>query len=196
MMSAARRRLFKEVIMSSMAVFLSDGVEEIEALTPVDMCRRAGIEVRTVSIMESTKISGSHGIIFYADELFKEGAYDDCDLLMLPGGKLGTENLEKHEGLLAEIRKASEREKYLAAICAAPRILGQMELLKGKNATCYPGNERLLKGARYRSELKAVTDGKIITARGMGAALGFGTQIIMALCGGDKAEEILEQVRA
>jgi 4-methyl-5(b-hydroxyethyl)-thiazole monophosphate biosynthesis len=182
--------------MSKMAVFLADGVEEIEALTPVDMCRRAGIEVRTVSIMGTKEIKGSHGITFFADELFEAGAYGDCDLLMLPGGGLGTENLEKHEGLLEEIKKAEAEGKYLAAICAAPRILGKLEMLKGKNATCYPGNERFMKGARYHAELKAVTDGKIITARGMGAALGFGTQIIMALCGGDKAEEILETVKA
>ncbi len=182
--------------MSKMAVFLADGVEEIEALTPVDMCRRAGIEVRTVSIMDTKEIKGSHGITFFADELFEAGAYGDCDLLMLPGGGLGTENLEKHEGLLEEIKKAEAEGKYLAAICAAPRILGKLEMLKGKNATCYPGNERFMKGARYHAELKAVTDGKIITARGMGAALGFGTQIIMALCGGDKAEEILETVKA
>ena len=182
--------------MSKMAVFLADGVEEIEALTPVDMCRRAGIEVRTVSIMDTKEIKGSHGITFFADELFEAGAYGDCDLLMLPGGGLGTENLEKHEGLLEEIKKAEAEGRYLAAICAAPRILGKLEMLKGKNATCYPGNERFMKGARYHAELKAVTDGKIITARGMGAALGFGTQIIMALCGGDKAEEILETVKA
>ena len=180
--------------MSKMAVFLADGVEEIEALTPVDMCRRAGIEVRTVSIMDTKEIKGSHGITFFADELFEAGAYGDCDLLMLPGGGLGTENLEKHEGLLEEIKKAEAEGRYLAAICAAPRILGKLEMLKGKNATCYPGNERFMKGARYHAELKAVTDGKIITARG--AALGFGTQIIMALCGGDKAEEILETVKA
>lgn len=182
--------------MSKMAVFLADGVEEIEALTPVDMCRRAGIEVRTVSIMETKEIKGSHGITFFADELFEAGAYGDCDLLMLPGGGLGTENLEKHEGLLEEIKKAEGEGKYLAAICAAPRILGRLELVKGKNVTCYPGNEKFMKGARYHAELKAVTDGMIITARGMGAALGFGTQIIMALCGGDKAEEILETVKA
>lgn len=182
--------------MSRIAVFLADGVEEIEALTPVDMLRRAGIEVRTVSVMEGQEIKGSHGILFKADEMFEAGNYDDCDLLMLPGGGLGTENLEKHEGVLEEIKKAAENEKYIAAICAAPRILGKLELLKGKSYTCYPGNEKFCKGGRYRSELKAVTDGKFITARGMGAAVGFGTQMIMALCGGDKAEEILEQIRA
>ncbi len=181
--------------MSRIAMFLADGFEEIEGLTSVDMCRRAGIEVVTFSIMDDLLINGSHGIKLYADEQFGEGKFDGFDMLVLPGGGLGTQNLEKHEGLLSELRKAFDAGKYIAAICAAPRIIGRLGFLEGKNATCYPGNEEHLKGASYHPELKAVTDGKMITARGMGAAFEFGKEMITALEGKEKAEAILEQIR-
>ncbi|MBO4375141.1 MAG: DJ-1/PfpI family protein [Lachnospiraceae bacterium] len=181
--------------MSRIAFFLADGFEEIEGLTPVDMCRRAGIEVVTFSVMDELLIKGSHGIKLYADEMFAPGAYDGFDMLVLPGGGLGTQNLEKHEGLLAELKKAFDSGRYIAAICAAPRILGRLGFLDGKNATCYPGNEEHLKGAVYHPECKAVTDGKLITARGMGAAVDFGKEIIAALEGKEKAQEILDQIQ-
>ena len=116
-------------------------------------------------------------------------------MLMLPGGGLGTENLEKHEGLKEELKKAAENGKYIAAICAAPRVLGKLGLLNGKKATCYPGNENFLEGAEYHKELKAVTDQKFITARGMGAAIEFAYEIIQALSGKEKADEILAQIQ-
>ncbi len=181
--------------MSRIAMFLADGFEEIEGLTSVDMCRRAGIEVVTVSIMDDLLIKGSHGIKLYADEMFAKGGYDGYDMLVLPGGGLGTQNLENHEDLPDELKKAFDAGKYLAAICAAPRILGRLGFLDGKNATCYPGNEEHLKGAVYHPELKAVTDGKMITATGMGAAVEFGKEIITALEGKEKAETILDQIR-
>jgi len=124
--------------MSRIAMFLADGFEEIEGLTAVDMCRRAGIGVVTVSIMEDTLINGSHGIRLFADEMFDGIKYDDFDMLVLPGGGLGTQNLEKHERLKKVIADAAEKGKFIAAICAAPRVLGNMGLLEGKKATCYP----------------------------------------------------------
>ncbi|MBR5376663.1 MAG: DJ-1/PfpI family protein [Lachnospiraceae bacterium] len=181
--------------MSRIAMFLADGFEEIEGLTSVDMCRRAGIEVVTFSIMDELLINGSHGIRLYADEMFSEGCSDDFDMLVLPGGGLGTQNLERHEGLAGELKKAFDAGKYIAAICAAPRVIGRMGFLKGKNATCYPGNEEHLEGAAYHPELKAVTDGKLITARGMGAAIEFADEIITALEGKEKAQSILDQIR-
>ncbi len=181
--------------MSRIAFFLADGFEEIEGLTPVDMCRRAGIEVVTFSMMDELLIKGSHGIKIYADEMFGEGKYDDFDMLALPGGGIGTKNLESHEGLLAELKRAYDAGKYIAAICAAPRIIGRLGFLEGKEATCYPGNEEHLTGAVYRSDVKAVTDGRMITARGMGAAFEFGTHIITALEGKEKAQAILDQIQ-
>ncbi len=181
--------------MSRVAFFLADGFEEIEGLTPVDMCRRAGIEVVTFSVMDELLIKGSHGIKVYADEMFGEGKFDGFDMLVLPGGGAGTKNLESHEGLLSELKKAYEAGKYIAAICAAPRIAGRLGFLKGKKATCYPGNEVHLEGADYRSDCKAVTDGKIITARGMGASIEFGAQIVAALEGEEKAQAILDQIQ-
>ncbi len=181
--------------MSRVAFFLADGFEEIEGLTPVDMCRRAGIEVVTFSVMDELLINGSHGIKVYADEMFGRGKYDSFDMLVLPGGGLGTQNLEKHEELLDELKKAYEAGKFIAAICAAPRIIGRLGFLSGKKATCYPGNEEYLLGADYRSDCKAVTDGKVITARGMGAAVEFGAQIITALEGEERSKEILDQIR-
>ncbi len=181
--------------MSRIAMFLADGFEEIEGLTSVDMCRRAGIEVVTVSIMDDKLIKGSHGIRLFADEMFTAGGYGDFDMLVLPGGGLGTQNLEKHEGLAKELKEAADKGKYIAAICAAPRVLGNMGLLEGKQATCYPGNEKFLKGAEYHPELKALRDGKYITSRGMGAAIEFASEIIAALEGPDKAKEILTQIQ-
>ncbi len=182
--------------MSGIALFLADGFEEIEGLTTVDMCRRAGIPVTTVSIMDTADIMGSHQIPVKADKLFDEIAdYGEFDMLVLPGGGLGTENLEKCEKLLELIRKADGEGKELAAICAAPRILGRLGLLNGKKATCYPGNEGHLTGAEYHPECKAVTDGRMITARGMGAAVEFAAEIITKLKGREKAEEILKQIQ-
>ncbi|MCR5650477.1 MAG: DJ-1/PfpI family protein [Lachnospiraceae bacterium] len=181
--------------MSRIAMFLADGFEEIEGLTSVDMCRRAGIEVVTVSVMDELLIKGSHGINVYADEMFGEGKYDGFDMLVLPGGGLGTKNLEEHAKVLAEVKKAHDAGRFIAAICAAPRIIGRLGFLEGKKATCYPGNEEHLKGAEYLPQCKAVTDGKMITARGMGAAMEFGKEIITALEGKEKAEEIMDMIR-
>ena len=181
--------------MSRIAVFFADGFEEIEGLTPVDMARRAGIEVTTVSIMDTQIIEGSHRIFIKADEMFKEGSYDEYDMLLLPGGGVGTQNLEIHDALHNELKKAYENGKYIAAICAAPRLLGKLGLLKGRKATCYPGNEGFLEGAEYHPELKALSVGKMITARGMGAATEFGAEVIAALSGREKADEILRQIQ-
>ncbi|MCR4908782.1 MAG: DJ-1/PfpI family protein [Lachnospiraceae bacterium] len=181
--------------MSKIAIFLADGFEEIEGLTSVDMCRRAGIEVTTVSVMETKKIMGSHKIPVEADAMFNEVNFDDMDLLLLPGGGLGTENLEKHAGLAELLKKADSQGKKLAAICAAPRVLGQLGLLNGIEATCYPGNEDKLKGAVLKNEKKAVRDGRFVTGKGMGASIEFAAEVISLLEGEEKAGEILKQIQ-
>ncbi len=185
----------ERMIMSRIVVFLADGFEEIEGLTSVDMCRRAGIEVTTVSVMERKRIMGSHGIPVEADALFGDVDYDEADLFLLPGGGLGTENLEKHRALAELLKKADAQGKKLAAICAAPRVLGQLGLLNGIEATCYPGNEDKLEGAIIRNEKKAVRDGRFVTGKGMGASIEFAAEVITVLEGEAKAEEILKQIQ-
>ncbi len=182
--------------MKKIALFLAEGFEEIEALTPVDMCRRAEIEVTTVSITGETEVKGSHGIPVKADTILREmGELSEYDMLVLPGGGAGTQNLEESGELAELLKKADKEEKRIAAICAAPRILGKLNLLQGKKATCFPGNETFLNGAEYHPEKKAVIDGRFITARGMGAAVEFGAAIIEVLEGKEKAEEILKKIQ-
>ena len=135
--------------MSKVNVYLADGFEEVEGLTVVDLLRRAGIETDMVSIMGRKEITGARKIPVLADKLFEE--QDDPDVIVLPGGMPGTLHLKAHEGLADLIRKADKEGKLLAAICAAPTIYGEMGLLEGKNATCYPGMEDKLLGANWRS---------------------------------------------
>ena len=150
--------------MAKIYVFLADGCEEIEALTPVDLLRRAGEDVCTVSIMGRKEVTGSHKITILADETIEEGEFDDGDMLVLPGGMPGTLNLAGNETLAALIRSYDDQGKKLAAICAAPSILGVMGILKDKNAVCFPGFEEKLAGANVL-DVPAVTDKNVtITA--------------------------------
>ena len=128
-------------------LFLADGFEEIEAITPIDIFRRAGIEVTTISISEEKMVLGAHNIPIVTDKLFTEVDFNDNDLLYLPGGMPGTRNLQAHEGLKNLLIKQAGENKKIAAICAAPSILGGLGLLEGKEAICYPGFEDQLEGA-------------------------------------------------
>lgn len=152
-------------------IFLADGFEEIEAIAPIDIFRRAKIDVVTISISNNKIVRGSHGISVIADSLFSDSDFTDNDMLYLPGGKLGTENLDTHEGLKSLISKQVSENKKLAAICAAPSILGKMGLLTGKEAICYPGFENQLQGA-ILSDNKIVKSGNIYTAKGAGVEIG------------------------
>ncbi len=166
--------------MSKIAVFFADGCEEIEGLTVVDMLRRAGIDVCGVSITGSREVHGSHNITFLADLTYEEADLDTFDGAVLPGGVPGTPNLGAHAGVVSTIKKFAEEGKLVAAICAAPSILGENGILKGKRATCHPGWEDRLTGAVV-SEETAVTDGNVITSRGMGTAVDFSLAIIRKL---------------
>ncbi len=177
------------------AVFLADGFEEIEGLTTVDMCRRAGIEVTTVSIKDTKEIMGSHSIPLRADALFEEVDFAGMDMLVLPGGGFGTKNLEECEKLASLLKEADKKGQNISAICAAPRVLGQLGLLKGVKACCYPGNEEKLLQAEVLQDKKVVADGRFITGRGMGASIEFAAAIIEKLLGAEKAEEILKQIQ-
>lgn len=179
--------------MSKVYVFLADGFEEIEGLTVVDILRRAGVEVITVSIMGRKEVCGSHQIMVIADALLEQVDVSDGDMLVLPGGLKGTENLEDCPVALDAVAKAAGEGRKVAAICAAPRILAFLGLLDGKEATVYPSMESFLKNAKIRRE-PAVVDGNIITGQGMGAAVPFALKLTEQLCGQQKACQIAKEI--
>lgn len=169
--------------------FLADGFEEVEAIAPVDMLRRAGIKVETVGVTGEV-ISSSHGIKVIADISLSEVVLDDSlEAVILPGGLPGATNLEESAEVQKAIDFASENNKYLCAICAAPQILGHKGLLKGREAIAYPGFETELEGAVI-SEKHVAVDGKFVTAKGAGVATEFGLAIVSALKGEDTADKI------
>ena len=169
---------------------LADGFEEIEALAVTDVLRRADIPVETVSTSSDLIVRGAHDIKVVADILFEEADYDTCEMIVLPGGMPGTKNLDEHEGLKAQLTAFANQEKWVAAICAAPSVLGKLSLLKGKRATSFPGFKDQMTGADY-AEDRVVKDGKIITSRGPGTAIEFAIELVKAL----KNEEIADGIR-
>lgn len=179
--------------MVNTAIFLADGYEEIEALAVVDVFRRAGIEMDMVSISEELLTNGSHKIQVMADKLLKDIAFEEYDMLILPGGLRGMQNLENCESLMQQIDAFYEQDKYVAAICASPSILGRRGILAGKQATAYPGFEDELKGATV-VDAGAVRNGNVITGRSMGSAIEFALLLVETLLGKEKAEEIAEQI--
>ncbi|MDE7325633.1 MAG: DJ-1/PfpI family protein [Lachnospiraceae bacterium] len=174
-------------------LFLANGFEEVEALTVVDILRRADITCTTVSITGEDKVTSSHGITVLSDRLFEDGSLSDADMLILPGGSPGFKNLLAHEGLKELLFSYNAEKKYIAAICGAPSVLGAHGLLNGREATCYPGIEDQLTGATYLKK-SVVEDGHFITSRGVGTALDFAISIVMKLAGMGKACEIAESV--
>ena len=170
-------------------VFLADGFEEIEGLTVVDLLRRAGIEVTTVSITGEKLIHGAHGIDVQADKLFNDVNYEEMDVAVLPGGMPGTLHLGEHAGVKEVLRKFYAEKKFIAAICAAPSVLGKYGMLKGRKATSYPGFEEALEGAEYVYDAVAA-DEFVITSRGMGTAIAFSLKLIEVLLDSKKADEI------
>ena len=152
-------------------VHLAEGFEEIEAITVVDVLRRAGVEAETVSVTGEFSVTGAHGIPVTADLLFEVADYDNCEMIVLPGGMPGTTNLGAHEGLVKQLEKFAEQNRWLAAICAAPMVLGKAGLLKDRTAVIYPGMEAHLVEARVGKNPVEV-DGKIITSKGHGTLNG------------------------
>lgn len=179
--------------MKQISVFLADGFEEIEGLTVVDILRRAGLRVDTVSITGERIIRGSHQIDVQADCLFEEMDFSESDMLVLPGGMPGTRNLMNHKGLQELLRAYHEKGRYIAAICAAPSVFGRLGFLKGRRACCYPSFEEKLEGAEVVQEPVSV-DGHIITSRGMGTAIPFALKLTALLCGEEKADEISRSI--
>lgn len=169
-------------------VHFAEGFEEIEALATVDILRRAEIVTLMVSVTKRLEVKGAHNISVITDVLFEDVSYNEAQMIVLPGGVPGTINLDKHIDLKHQIKEFS-KNKRVAAVCAAPLILGKMNLLIGKKAVCYPGNEKYLKGAEIMDS-PAVTDGNITTGRGAGPAMKFALEIVRVLRG----EEISRQV--
>lgn len=174
-------------------LFLADGFEEIEAIAPIDIFRRAEIQLTTVSVSDSLLVTGAHRVQIMADALFSNMNFSSDSLLFLPGGLPGTTNLDIHEGLRALIQKHSDDQGKIAAICAAPSILGKMNLLAGKEAICYPGFEDALTGAII-SESKIVKSGNVLTAKAAGVAIQFALDIVSELRGKKLAKEIKESI--
>lgn len=161
-------------------VFLANGFEEVEAITPVDIMRRAGLDVRTVSIYDSPMVTGAHKVPIQADMVFCQVDFSQVDLIVLPGGLPGSTNLDACEPLCQAIKEHTEGGKPVAAICAAPLVLGHLGLLVGRKATCYPGVEPELTGATCTGAMVEV-DGNIITGKGPAAAFEFGYTLVEQL---------------
>jgi 4-methyl-5(b-hydroxyethyl)-thiazole monophosphate biosynthesis len=175
--------------MAKVYIFLADGFEEIEGLTVVDLLRRADIEITMVSITDKKLITGSHNIKVEADELFESLDFKDADMLVLPGGMPGTNQLGSHEGLVKLLTNFNTKNQQIAAICAAPSVLGVNGILQGKKATCFPGFEEKLLGASATGS-KVEIDSNIITAKGMGVSIDFALSIIEKLKDKDTADRI------
>jgi protein deglycase len=168
---------------------LAFGFEETEAVTIIDVLRRAGFNVTTVSVNGFRKVAGAHHIPIEADKLFEETDFDQADMIILPGGMPGTSNLHAHTGLIEKLQEFYEGGKNIGAICAAPMILGSLGFLKGRKAVCYPGFESKLEGATILNS-PFVVDGNIITGRGVGTALEFSLEIVRMFNGADEAANL------
>ncbi len=179
--------------MKKIAIFFAEGYEEIEALTVVDLCRRAGIETTMVSTTDSLTVTGSHHISVQMDQFLQDVDFTALDMIVLPGGMPGTTNLEKLPSLMEQVRSFHAEGKYIAAICAAPSIFGHLELTNSRIVCCYPGFEEALAGAEVSYE-SCVTDGNMITARGMGCAIDFSLAIIAALTDNDTKDDISTKI--
>ena len=177
--------------MSKVNIFFAEGFEEVEALTAVDLLRRAGVEVSMVSITGSLLVKGARGITVEMNELFENVSEADC--YVLPGGMPGTKYLKEHKGLSELIFKVKEEGKLLGAICAAPTVYGEMGLLNGVAATCYPGMEDMLKGAKVSYD-SVVSDGQFVTSRGVGTAIDFALKLIERLCNKEVADKIADSI--
>lgn len=179
--------------MNKMGIFMADGCEEIEGLTVVDIMRRAGIHITTISISDKKEVAGAHGITFLADAKKDEVDFSTLDGIVLPGGMPGTTNLGADETVDKVIREFAAGGKLVAAICAAPSVLGQAGLLNGKHATSYPGFEPKLTGA-VTSEDPVVQDGNVITSRGMGTAIAFALEIVSYFTDKKTADKLAESI--
>ena len=174
-------------------ILLAPGFEEAEALVPADLLRRANIETARVTVT-GKPVPGSHGITVTADIALEDVDLSKVDMVVLPGGGLGYKNLGREPQVERLVKEAAEKGLWVAAICAAPTLLGKWGLLTGKDAVCYPGMEEGLTGAQARMDQRFVTDGKIITGRAAGSAFDFGLALVEALAGRDEAGKVRHDI--
>ncbi len=173
--------------------FLTEGFETVEALAVVDILRRANIMVEMVSITGNCYVTSAQSIVVKADTLFEEANFEDSDVLFIPGGP-GHKSYLEHTELLELIKKHCAEKKRIAAICAAPSILGKLGLLEGKKAVCFPGFEESLKGAEVLPN-RVVTDGNITTSKGMGTSLDLGLELVRLLVGQEAAKSLSDSTQ-
>lgn len=179
--------------MKKIAVHLAEGFEEIEAVGIIDVLRRADLDVSVISVTGNLLVTGAHQLKIAADVLFEHVDYSIMDMIVLPGGMPGSANLDAHAGLKAQIQKFDQEKKQLAAICAAPLVYGNLGLLEGKQAVCYPGFESHLKGAEVLT-VPVVESGHVITGRGPGVVLQFALKIVEKVVSVEKAKLVAKQM--
>ena len=175
--------------MNKIAVHLAEGFEEIEAISIIDVLRRAEIETLVVSVSGNIEVIGSHEIKVIADILFNDVDYNTVEMIVLPGGMPGSTNLNSHEGLKSQILNFHNIGKALGAICAAPLVFGNLGILQDKKATCYPGFENQLLGANTTGN-NVEQAGTIVTGKGAGVAIQFALKIVEMLKGKELADEL------
>ena len=184
-----------EESMAKAYILLAEGFEEVEALATADVLIRAGVKVKLVSVEGTGSVTGSHGIVieagarFASPDSYDTGHFPEADAVILPGGKLGTDNLGASRGVSEMIRAYNAAGKYVCAICAAPSVLGTNGILDGHEATCFPGFETKLGGAKY-TDAPVIVSGNVITGRSMGTAIDFGLAIAEKLVGKEAAEKV------
>lgn len=181
--------------MAKVYAMIADGSEEVECLAVVDVLRRSGIETVLVSAGETRDIVSSHQVPIRADATVSETDFSDGDVIFLPGGMPGAENLSACEPLIAALKQADADGRRIAAICAAPGVvLGRHGFLEGRTATCFPGFEKDFKGAEYTMQ-GVITDGNITTARGLGFAIDLGLELVRILAGDSAAEDVKKKIQ-
>ena len=174
-------------------VLLGTGFEEVEAIAPVDLMRRAGIEVCTVGVTGKTGY-GSHQIGIEADIELHQMDLTDLEMIVLPGGLGGVASARASQGALDALKFAWENDKFVAAICAGPTVLADLGITDGKNTTCYPGCETGMGTATVHADVSCIRDGKLITGASAGCAIPFGLALIAALKGNDAAQAVQQQI--
>lgn len=176
------------------AIMLGDGFEPVEALAPADALRRGGVKVDLVSVMEGLQVTSAQDITMYADDGVGDVDLDGFDMIMVPGGSVGVENLAKCQPLAEALKRFMAEGKLVASICAGPTILADLGLLEGRKATCYPGCQDGFPQGVYQEGLGVVRDGNLITASGPGQALDFGIETLRALMGDAVADEVAQSM--
>lgn len=170
-------------------ILLANGFEEAEAIVPADLLRRAGVKTALVGVTGPV-VTGGHGITVNCDVTIDQVKFEELEMLMLPGGLGGVENIGASPAAVDLIRETAQAGRYLAAICAAPTLLGKLGLLEGRSAVCYPGMEGLLKGAGVQKGRSVVADGNVITGEGPGAAFAFGLKLVETLLGAEAVKQV------